>query len=162
MLFEHPGERTFSHHAVWKARGAGWGWGLAGGAADPAEAELPATGPGRMKLNVKIKQQPSRRETKLIFGGENPCCRRFMNWKPICRSLSGLFSKPLQVPTSLALISLRASPTFCLTSGDDRIISDMFLLGFLVWLLLGHALQLFAGLLLEKPRFQEQHFWKSD
>lgn len=69
--------------------GGGW-WGLGGGRADPAEAELPATGPGRMKLNVKIEQQPRRRETKLIFVGEKSLLPPFYE-------LKAYLSKPVRI-----------------------------------------------------------------
>lgn len=62
---------------------------------------------------------------------------------------SKIFLSPLHGPVSPAFISLKASPTFRLTSGDARIISDLFLRRFLAWLFLGHALQLFGGLLLK-------------
>lgn len=72
-----------------------------------------------------------------------------------------IFLQPLQVSTSLAFISLKASPTFRLTSGDASIISKMFLLGFLVWLLVGHALKLFGDTLLEELQFYSSIFRKA-
>ena len=146
MLFEHPSDRSLYHPAAWKELGAGVAhrpcW--RGASQNWTKEHL------LDKTECENKQQPSRKETKLIYVWEKIFVAALL-WSEntFVGDSQGFSSHPLWVPTSLVFISLSAYPRFYLTSGDDRIVSEMFLLRFLVWLLRGHALQLFAGLLLK-------------
>lgn len=123
-----------------------------GGPADPAVGELPATGPVQtstrlMELNGKAERSPA--GGKMNICGRKSLLLLFRELQAYLFEPPAIFLSPLHVPVSPAFISLKASPTFRLTSGDARIISDLFLCRFLAWLFLGHAWQLFGGLLLE-------------
>lgn len=143
LCFELPADRTFSLDVLSK---------VLDGPADPAVGELPATGPLRtsaclMELDVKTERSPAGR--KMNICGRKSLLLLFRELQAYLFEPSKIFLSPLHGPVSPAFISLKASPTFRLTSGDARIISDLFLRRFLAWRFLGHALQLFGGLLLK-------------
>ena len=90
MLFEHPSDRSLYHPAAWKELGAGV-------AHRPCWREAPQNWTKEHlldKTECENKQQPSRKETKLIYVWEKIFVAAFMKWKHICWRLSGFFFSP--------------------------------------------------------------------